>query len=423
MEGHLQPARALAQALTARGHQCFLVCHPDIETSWPGDQRLVISPHSSLTTPQSFIEHCRHPALPFGVRRIVSDMVNMTNAFCQDAPRLLAENAIDAVVTDQMEPAGALVADHLKLPYVSFAAALPINREPLVPPSVLAWPYEDSPRAAKLNRNVEWISDRLTSAHDHAIADWSARWGLAPRRRLVDCISPLADISQMLPGLDFPRREMADNFHYFGPLRSVACDPVPALAIESDPRPLVYATLGTLQGHRLKLLQRIAKGCRLIGARLVVTYGNALTPQQAATIDADLVLPWAPQTELLNLASAVITHGGLNTVLDALVAGVPMLCLPLAFEQPGIAARVVQAGAGTMLPHRSSPARIAAALQHILATPSYRQNARAIGEQRGAAGGPALAATIVERALLTRQPVVRANLHSRDDKELLSLAG
>jgi len=84
---------------------------------------------------------------------------------------------------------------------------------------------------------------------------------------------------------------------------------------------------------------------------------------------------------------------------------------------------VVRAGAGTMLPHRSSPARIAAALQHILETPSYRQSARAIGEQRGAAGGPALAATIVERALLTRQPVVRANLHSRDDKELLSLAG
>ena len=172
LQGHLQPALVFAQALAARGHQCFLVCHADTDCS-PNDwARLVMDRTQCNWTPQDFIRHARLPSFPFGIRHIVSDMVKITNSLCQLAPDLLRAAGIDAVISDQMEPAGALVADHLNLPYVSFAAAHPINRERLIPLSVLSWPYEDSEAAARRNDSGEWIANKLTASHDRTIGQW-----------------------------------------------------------------------------------------------------------------------------------------------------------------------------------------------------------------------------------------------------------
>ena len=103
---------------------------------------------------------------------------------------------------------------------------------------------------------------------------------------------------------------------------------------------------------------------------------------------------------MLAQASAVVTHAGLNTVLDALEAGVPMLALPIAFDQPGVAARIEHAGVGLrLLPALASPARIAHALRRLLDEAAFRQRAAALGEEVRQAGGAARAAELIESAL------------------------
>lgn len=411
MQGHQRPAQALAEALVERGHQCFLVGHPltDIPEDGPL-QPLWLDKASLNWTPQNLIRNTRSPGLPFGVLRVVSDMAKVTDSLCKFAPELLRQARIDGIVTDQMEAAGALIADHLRLPYVSIAAAFPINREPLIPLAMLPWPYEDSEKAIKRNQGGERVSDLLTARHDKTIVEWSARWGLSPRRKLVDCLSPLADVAQMVRGLDFPRQDLPATFHYVGPIReqpvSNGLNSIP----DRDPRPLIYASLGSLQGHRIKLLQRIARACRMVGVRLVISHANSLTTRQAASIDADEVLAWAPQAEVLGRASAVITHAGLNTVLDALTAGLPMLCLPLAFEQPGISARVQHAGAGIMLSPKARVDQIAGTLRNLLLDPRYKNASAALGREIGPRGGARIAAAIVEQALSTAQPISHVDL-------------
>ncbi|WP_312798167.1 glycosyltransferase, partial [Tianweitania sp.] len=111
-------------------------------------------------------------------------------------------------------------------------------------------------------------------------------------------------------------------------------------------RPFVFASLGTLQGHRFNLFQRIARACRTLDVQLMIAHCGGLTPTQAGRLDADWVVDRVDQKAALARADVVITHAGLNTVVDALSATVPMLCIPLAFDQPGMAARVRQAGVG-----------------------------------------------------------------------------
>jgi zeaxanthin glucosyltransferase len=170
----------------------------------------------------------------------------------------------------------------------------------------------------------------------------------------------------------------------------------------------VFASLGTLQGGRFALFQRIARACRAEGVTLLLAHCNRLDEAQARQLQAagaTWVTGFAPQQEAIARADVVITHAGLNTVMDALAAGKPTLLLPIAFDQPGVAARVVHAGAGVrVLPQLATVGALRRALRALLDEPRYAEAARAMAPQVRRAGGAQHAADLVEAALAWAGP-------------------
>jgi MGT family glycosyltransferase len=109
---------------------------------------------------------------------------------------------------------------------------------------------------------------------------------------------------------------------------------------------------------------------------------------------------YAPQLELLKRAAAVITHAGLNTVLESLAEGVPLVAIPLGNDQPGVAARIAARGAAIVItPSKLSATRLRAALQSVLQQQSFRSAATAIRDAMRAIDGKASAADIIEDSL------------------------
>ncbi|MES1257646.1 MAG: nucleotide disphospho-sugar-binding domain-containing protein, partial [Acidobacteriota bacterium] len=107
---------------------------------------------------------------------------------------------------------------------------------------------------------------------------------------------------------------------------------------------------------------------------------------------------YAPQTELLARAALTMTHAGMNTTQQSLFFGVPMIAIPLAHDQPAIAARLARTGAGLVIPPRQlTAARLRAAVVRVLPpNSSYRTQARGLRDAIGRAGGLERAAAIVE---------------------------
>ncbi|CAH8271348.1 unnamed protein product [Arabidopsis lyrata] len=62
------------------------------------------------------------------------------------------------------------------------------------------------------------------------------------------------------------------------------------------------------------------------------------------TREQGMVVPWAPQVELLNheATGVFVSHGGWNSVLESVSAGVPMICRPI-FGDHAVNARSVEA--------------------------------------------------------------------------------
>ncbi|WP_029200807.1 glycosyltransferase [Oribacterium sp. NK2B42] len=93
-------------------------------------------------------------------------------------------------------------------------------------------------------------------------------------------------------------------------------------------------------------------------------------------------LPFVEQKEILAItakADVVICHGGLGTVRESLLAGVPMIICPRAFDQEGNAKRVEELGAGITLDN-NRPETLRRAVRLMLSVPSYRENSFRIGE-------------------------------------------
>src|SRR5688500_7531632 len=224
------------------------------------------------------------------------------------------------------------------------------------------------------------------------------RLGLPTRRRLDDCLSPRLQISQMVPGLDFPRNARPAGVHYTGPFRRGAAEPFDLPP--GDRRPLVYCTLGTLQGSRAAIFRKVARACAKLDLRLLISQGNLGRLKPAELAGHPLVHDWVPQESALAQADMIVCHGGMNTVLEPLAAGLPMVVMPLAFEQAAIAARLERAGVARVLSPRASSRRLAEAIAEARNVTAYRERAAAVRREIGEAGGVGRAAGLIEAALL-----------------------
>ncbi|GGD32135.1 nucleotide disphospho-sugar-binding domain-containing protein [Aureimonas glaciei] len=393
---HVRVFEALAEALAARGHRTTFVLNA-------GGERLISSDGPAVVTTgpggdlDAIIKRAARPNGPLGILRTVADTARLTDALCRDGPALLKAIGADAIVGDQMEPAAGLLAAHLGLPLVSVACALPVNAAPGVPLPFLGWPYDPSLAGLKRNRAGEKVAAFLLRRQRRTIEAWATRFGLAPRTTMEDCASPLLQISQCPAGFDFPRPP-DPRFHAVGPIRKATSDEALPFGLHPK-RPFVFASLGTLQGHRLDIFKTVASACRRIDAQLLVAHCGGLSEAAAYSLGADFVTDFAPQAAVLARADACVTHGGMNTVLDALQAAVPLLVIPIAFDQPGIAARVVHHGVGRMLPRRGlTSTAVAAALRPLIEKPEATAKAAWLGREIAKAGGATLAARLIEEA-------------------------
>ena len=210
-------------------------------------------------------------ALRFTIRQVARTSVMV----CRDAPDAIRRAGIDALLVDQMEPAGGAVAEHLGIPFVTVCNALAINRDPIVPPPFTPWRYRATRWARVRNAAGYAVSDRLTAPIAKVVAEYRAKWKLPPLRSPDDSFSRLAQICQMPREFDFPRVSLPDNFHYVGPLSGITAGAQAFPWDRLDGRPVVYASLGTLQNRRAPLFRCFADACAGLGVQLVMATAAA----------------------------------------------------------------------------------------------------------------------------------------------------
>jgi zeaxanthin glucosyltransferase len=244
------------------------------------------------------------------------------------------------------------------------------------------------------------------------IKDCRKQWRLPPFKHPNDSFSSLAQLCQQPAAFEFPRQSLPSCFHFTGPYFNPDSRESTSFPFEKlTGQPLIYASLGTVQNRLLGTFEAIAAACQHLNVQLVLSLGGGSNPDSLPTLPGNpIVVSFAPQLALLQKATLTITHAGMNTTLESLANGVPMVAIPIASDQPAVAARIAWTGTGEVVSLKKlTVPKLRTAIEQVLQEDSYRNNALNLATAIQQAGGVKRAANIIEQAINTRKPVLAQN--------------
>ena len=424
--GHLNPMTALARSLQMRGHEVVIFGIADTEARVRAAgiefYRIGIEDYPPGTL-QALDEHLAQlngfAALRFTLKRVR----NSGRMVRREGPDAVRAADVEALLVDEADSAGN-VADYLGLPWISVALIPPLLEDDRFPPFWLGWAAGKDWLSRLRNRLAIFLLLQIAAPIFRDVNRQRRAWGLKPFRRSGDALSQLAQITQLPEALEFEfAGEKPAGLHYTGPFVHPEQRPTIEFPWERlDGRPLIYASMGTLQNGSEAIFRTIAEACAGLDSQLLISLGGGIDPARLGKLAGDpLVVSYAPQLEVLKRAALVITHAGINTVLESLCEGVPLVAVPLAHDQPGVAARVKARGACVVVPLRKlNAARLRKAVTLVLQDSRYREAAQVLQKAIQQTNGPGRAADLIEQVLnlgsisFSRQPVSTAGFATID---------
>jgi zeaxanthin glucosyltransferase len=415
VSGHLNPMTALGRKLKSRGHQVIFIGVPDAEPivraanldfvpfcekEYPaGEFNKQWSKVATLHGPEVVQYTCREL------------MPGVIESALKHLPRKIAETGVEAFVFDTIQFFIELVPMRLGIPYIHVWNVLNLDISGSTPPMFSTWPpYETIPEAeaeARKAEGMKFIGELLGPLT--AIADSYARkYGMQ-----IDFSDPtattskLAVISQVPEEFDFPIASWPAQFHYAGPFHDgEGREQTPFPWEKLTGQPLIYASMGTLVNGSADVYRTILKAVEPLGGmQLVLSVGNNIDLKELEPIPPNaIVVRKAPQIELLKRAVLCITHAGLNTTLESLTQGVPMVAIPIGYDQPGVAARIAYHGVGEFVEFDGlTVERLSELIQTVTSKPSYREKARVFRNLIAKQRGLEVAAAVIEHALVVNR--------------------
>jgi zeaxanthin glucosyltransferase len=411
LAGHLNPMTALARKLRSRGHDIVFIGVPDAGP-YVRAAGLPFVPYCEEEFPEGFGAKALAPISKLHgteVTRLTIEGAGrgLFQAASKHLAGKLSETGVQALVLDTIHMYLELVPMSLGLPYAHVWAILNIDFSGTTVPSVIPGPYDNTPEARQ--RNLEALKEsnnaffgivqELAAAYAERAGlkiDWSDR---------TPTFSKLAIVSQTPKEFDLPGVPWPSQFHYSGPFFDEAGrESIPFPWENLDSRPLVYASLGTLLNGIPNIYKNILAAVdKLPEIQLVLAKGNNIELSELGPIPSNIiVVDKAPQIDLLKRASLCVIHAGLNTTLEALAQGVPMVAIPLGYDQFGVASRIVYHGVGESLGvNNLSVDGLHTVIQRVLNTPSYRERAQYFKDIIARRRGLDVAAEVIEQAFQT----------------------
>jgi zeaxanthin glucosyltransferase len=395
--GHLNPLTALARHLQMRGHDVvFLYSSGAAGLPFiPGEEERILSENRAEMSKKQGDE-----ALKFSMGLIMSQSESMIKSL----PAIVRSNQIDALIIDCVNFYVELAALQLGIPYIHVSAAAHFDYSGHTPLMFYGWPHETNAAALARNRDgaakfIQMLNETNGGIRAHAAAagleiDWDN-----PHATL----SPWASISQVPKAFDFETSHWPAQFHHTGPFhdgkgRESLDFPWDRLTGE----PLIYASMGTILNGRADVFRTIIAALAMHKhLQLVLSIGDQLDPRQLGPAPKNaIVINRAPQLDVLKRASVCITHSGLNTVLESLAQGVPQVAIPVAYDQPGVAARIAHHRTGVVTSlDKLTADHLSTLLDEVLNNSAYRNNAQRLQGAIAKANGLSAAVDIIEQAL------------------------
>jgi len=296
----------------------------------------------------------------------------------------------DVIVEDNVVSFPALPASGR--PWVRITSCNPAElKDPDVPPAFSGYATAD---------RSQWDGYREEYRRAHAdlhasFSEFCVERG-APPLEGVDFIhsSPYLNLYLYPPAIDYARAQpLGPTWHNLGASVRATDE---AYEVQRGDGSLLYLSLGSLGSGDVELMRKLVDS--LAGSPHQVIVSKGPQHDQIPLADNMVGAEFLPQTSILPQVDLVVTHGGNNTVTEALYFGKPMVVLPLFWDQYDNAQRIDECGLGVRLDtYRHQPEELLGAVDRLLADRALAQRLAEISSGLRAAPGTVRAADLIEQ--------------------------
>jgi zeaxanthin glucosyltransferase len=406
--GHINPISALARRFAKRGHDVLFVSTEEARpTAVASDLQFIpyapqAYPYGAIAKATEEISKLEGPDAFTGISNLLTDLQKTQ---FKELPSLLREIAPDGIGLDTVPLTLGLIPMHLGIPYVHVSCGFHGDFSGFTPHCFFDWRHEETPEALARNKRgiqrlLEILKPRLVLAEEYAFS-----LGLSDldfNDPLIG-ISKFARITQVPKIFDFKNPHQFPQFAYTGPFHDgEGRPPIDFPWDDLTGEPIIYASMGTVHHGLTSVFKTVAK---IVGGRsgyqLVMAIGPAVDIDavrlELPSSSSAIIVRYAPQVELLKRSALFVTHAGLNSTLESLSQGVPMVAIPVSSDQPGIAVRIEYANVGKFAPMKElTTERLASLVDEVLTSPIYYQKVQAIKQVLAKENGIEKAVDILE---------------------------
>lgn len=403
VHGHVSPMLAAARSLIQRGHRVVVLtgsrfAERVIATGAEFRALSGLADYDDRDTASYLPDRERYRGLAQAQYDIQTIFVRTIPDQYRAVRSLVDSERPDAILVDGMfgGVAPLLFGADARPPVVALGVAPLAQSSRDVAPMGTALPPSSTPLGRIRNRLLQVVARRILFRRTQRLGERIfAELGARTDHFVMDISSAFDRFLQLSPPeFEYPRSDIAPNTAFIGPFPPAADDaPLPAWWDDLEgPRPVVHVTQGTIDNRDLdRLIRPTLRALADLDVRVVVTLGGGPAEALGEVPRNARVASYLPYDRLLPRTDVFVTNGGYGGVQHALREGVPLVVAGGTEDKPEVAARVAWSGVGVDLRTGTpAPEAIRAAVQRVLADPSYRARARSMAESIARLDTPAL---------------------------------
>ncbi|MEC2817732.1 glycosyltransferase, partial [Bacillus cereus] len=307
---------------------------------------------------------------------MLSHMIEASERIVTQIVEETKEEKYDYLIYDNHFPVGRIIANILQLPSVSSCTTFAVNQY---------INFHDEQEARQVDE-----MDPLYQSCLAGMERWNKQYGMKCNS-MYDIMNHPGDITIVYTSKEYqPRSEVFDeSYKFVGPSiatrKEVGSFPTEDLKNEK----VIFISMGTVFNEQPALYEKCFEAFKDVDATVVLVVGKKINISQFENIPKNFKLyNYVPQLEVLQHADVFVTHGGMNSSSEALYYGVPLVVIPVTGDQPFVAKRLTEVGAGIRLNRNELTSELLReTVKKVMDDVTFKENSRKVGESLRNAGG------------------------------------
>jgi MGT family glycosyltransferase len=364
--GHINPTLSLVEELIRRGEEVTYFCTEGFRTKIENTGANFKSYDDLIENQLQQLVGLTHPFDK------ISILIQSSELLISNILKQVEGGHFDYIIHDSFLGSGNILGEILKLPTISTYTTF-------VPPAKLFQLDETIIRNDPKLKNFFVISNRLKVTYGIKAPSISEAFSNKGNLNIVFTsifFQPGAD------GFD-------ESYKFVGPSINNRNEQISFPFEKLKNKKVVYISLGTIVNFDSNFYKRCFEFFKNCEAIFILSIGNNLNIDDFTDIPENFIISnYVPQLEILKRANAFVTHGGMNSVSEALYYNVPLVVIPITADQPFVAQRVSELGAGiSLIKDNVNEENLKHSLERIMNEEIFNKNAKQISESFKKAGG------------------------------------